>query len=113
MYNELGRCLMVLVEDCGFKNDELEESSLVDLQELDIPAGDVVSSLLTIVCIVSWSSILVVVGAPGDDLLQDRSSHILDWNWISVDGILLVKSEILEKSVDSGRETDHVTWNLE
>lgn len=93
--------------------DKLEESSLVDLKELDIPAGDVVSSLLAIVLIIAWSSVVVVVLAPANDLSQDRSSHILDWDWL-LGGISLfvVESEILEKCVDSSRETDDVAWNL-
>jgi len=56
--------------------DELEQSALIDLQEVGVPGDDVVGALLLALIVLRRLGIVLVVMGPGEHLAQDRRVHI-------------------------------------
>lgn len=90
--------------------DQLEQRALVDLQELHVPAGDVVGAFLAVVRVVGARRVVLVEGAPLQHLLHDRPRHVADRDRVVR---LVVQTEVLEHGVDRGRQPDHVSRHVE
>merc|ERR1712010_391036 len=56
--------------------DELKEGSLIYLEEISVPGGDVIRPLLLVLVILRWRRVILVISGPGDNLLQNGSIHI-------------------------------------
>ena len=56
--------------------DQLKQCSLVNLQEVSVPGTDVVSSLLLVLIVLWQGRVILVVGGPLDDFLEDGRIHI-------------------------------------
>ena len=60
--------------------NQLKQSSLVDLQEVSIPGADVVSPLLLVLVILGEGRVILVVGGPLNHFLQDGRVNVRQRN---------------------------------
>jgi hypothetical protein len=64
---------LVFCRACGNKThqNEFKESSLVNFEEVSVPAANVVGALLFVLIILGWRRVVFVEGSPLDHFLQD------------------------------------------
>jgi len=83
------------VQEVSSQN-ELEQSSLVNLAEFAVPRDDVVGSLLILLLLGLGSGVLVVVFAVSNNLLEDLSRDVGQR-----DGSIVVRAQIFKHVLDS------------
>jgi len=77
--------------------NELEEGSLVSLQELRVPRRDVVGALLLVLIVLGQGRVVLVVGGPLDHLLENGSVHVGQRHFFIV---LLLHTQVLEHGLN-------------
>merc|ERR1719447_292504 len=80
--------------------DQLKEGSLINLQKICIPGGNVVSPLLLVLIVLREWGVILVVGGPLNHLLQDGSIHVGQGDNLL---ILFVHSKVFQHGLDGHR----------
>lgn len=77
--------------------DQFEQGTLVHLEEVGVPARDVVGPLLLVLVVFGWRRVVLVVGGPLNHLLQD---HRVDVGQRHEFLLILVDAQILQHGLD-------------
>ena len=80
--------------------DELEQSALVDLEELHVPGGYVVGDLLAVLVVLGRRRVIAMVCAPREHLLQYGRVHVGQRNGLLV---VVAHAELLQHGLDRVR----------
>ena len=79
--------------------DDLKEGGLVDLEEVRVPCWNVLTPSLQVLVLVCRLGVILVIGRPLDDLLQDLGVNVGQWYNFFLGGIIL-HAQVLEHRPD-------------
>ncbi|CAG5104304.1 Protein of unknown function [Cotesia congregata] len=77
--------------------NQLEQSTLIDFEEVGIPRADVISPLLFVLIVFSWWWVILVVSRPLDDFFQNCRVDVRQRYHLI---IILIHTQILQHGFD-------------